>query len=114
MRYPLRNFLGGDRHDHLETHHHEPTRIASAAARRRKPERDCADDACQSAYRREVSRWAEAQDLLSGPLPDLTTLEALRVQTLGAQSAATASERIQSGTVSHGNQRPAGARSRNR
>ena len=29
-------------------------------------------------------RWAETQQLLSGPLPDLTTLEALRLQTLGA------------------------------
>ncbi len=29
-------------------------------------------------------RWAEAQGLLSGPLPDLATLDALRAQTLGA------------------------------
>jgi transposase len=28
-------------------------------------------------------RWAEAQQLLSGPLPDLSALEALRAQTLG-------------------------------
>ena len=32
----------------------------------------------------KYQRWAEAQHLLSGPLPDLTTLEALRLQTLGA------------------------------
>ena len=30
-------------------------------------------------------RWAVAQQLLSGPLPDLTTLEALRLQTLDTQ-----------------------------
>ncbi len=30
-------------------------------------------------------RWAETQGLLSGPLPDLAALEALRAQTLGAQ-----------------------------
>jgi transposase len=29
-------------------------------------------------------RWAETQGLLSGPLPDLTTLDGLRAQTLGA------------------------------
>src|SRR5512139_705563 len=29
--------------------------------------------------------WAETQGLLSGPLPDLAALEALRAQTLGAQ-----------------------------
>lgn len=33
---------------------------------------------------KEYRRWAEAQGLLSGPLPDLTALEALRVQTFRA------------------------------
>jgi len=32
----------------------------------------------------EYRRWAEAQGLLNGPLPDLTTLEALRAQTFRA------------------------------
>ena len=32
-------------------------------------------------------RWAEAQPLLSGPLPDLATLEARRAQTLRADRA---------------------------
>ena len=32
-------------------------------------------------------RWAEAQGLLNGPLPDLTTLEALRAPTLSTPRA---------------------------
>ena len=32
----------------------------------------------------KYQRWAETQQLLSGPLPDLTALEALRMQTLNA------------------------------
>ena len=33
----------------------------------------------------KYQRWAEAQQLLSGSLPDLSELEVLRSQTLGAQ-----------------------------
>jgi transposase len=36
---------------------------------------------------KDYRRWAEAQQLLSGPLPDLTTLEALRAQTFRADRA---------------------------
>jgi hypothetical protein len=36
---------------------------------------------------KDYRRWAEAQQLLSGPLPDLTNLEALRAQTFRADRA---------------------------
>ena len=113
MRYALRNYLGGDRHDHLETHHHGPTRIASAPARRRKPERDCADDACQPAHRREVSPLGRNATITQRSVAGLDDAGGTAAADPRRASAATASERIQFGTVSHRNQRTAGARSRN-